>query len=184
MPTKRHLFFFMLILLQGCATTGIGVDEDLGKRTTGTKWDDQMVESRGKTNIRAAHPELENAHINITSFNGVVLITGQVPSTEAKTAATEAVSGLRKVQLVHNELEIAGPISFMARTNDTWLTTKVKTALLIDDDAESIRVKVVTANSTVYLMGLLTREEAEAAVTRAREVFGIQKIVKVFEYIN
>ena len=72
----------------------------------------------------------------------------------------------------------------MARTNDTWLTTKVKTALLVDDEAESIRVKVVTANSTVYLMGLLTREEAEAAVTRAREVFGIQKIVKVFEYIN
>ncbi len=181
--TRPYGILIAIFVLNGCAMTG-PVSEDLGKRTTGTKWDDQMVESRGKANIKSTSPELENAHISIISFNGIVLLVGQVPSQDAKDAATTAVEGLRKVKLVHNELEVAGPISFMARTNDTWLTTKVKTAMLTDKDSEGRRIKVVTEDGVVYLMGLLTHNEADFAVKRARGVFGVQKIVKVFEYIN
>ena len=178
------LSMLLLLALHGCSTVTGPTSENYGKRTLGTVWDDQMIESRGKANIRAAHEQLKKAHINITAFNGMVLITGQVASNELKKAAGDSVSGLRKVRTVHNELEVAGPTSMMARTNDSWLTTKVKAALLSSTDTEGTRVKVVTENGIVFLMGLLTRSEGDAAVEKTRKVFGVQKIVKVFEYIN
>ena len=174
----------LVLALQGCSTVTGPTSEDYGKRTLGTVWDDQMIESRGKANIRAGDEQLKKAHINITAFNGWVLLTGQVPSGELKNAAGNAISDLRKVRKVHNELEVAGPTSMMARTNDSWLTTKVKAALLSSTDTEGTRVKVVTENGVVFLMGLLTRSEAEAAVEKTRKVFGVQKIIKVLEYIN
>lgn len=185
MKLYRYLLLLTpLFILQGCSSVTGPTSEDYGKRTLGTVWDDQMVESRGKSNIRAAHEKLKKAHINITSFNGMVLLTGQVESDEIKSTAAASINDLRKVRIVHNELEVAGPTSMMARTNDSWLTGKVKAALLSSSDTEGGRIKVVTENSVVYLMGLLTRSEAEAAVEKTRKVFGVQKIVKVFEYIN
>jgi osmotically-inducible protein OsmY len=181
---SKLLILTLLAMLQGCASVTGPVSEDYGKRTLGTVWDDQMIESRGGANIRAANAELDDAHLSVTSFNGMVLLTGQVQSEEVKLAAGAAIKDLRKVRTVHNELEIAGPTSMMARTNDAWLTTKVKTALFTGEDTEAGRVKVVTENGIVYLMGLLSRTEADAAVEKTRQVFGVQKIVKVFEYIN
>ena len=122
--------------------------------------------------------------MGVTSFNGQVLLTGQVSSEEEKQAAGAAIKDLRKVRTVHNELEIAGPTSLVARTNDSWLTTKVKTALFTNEDTYAGRVKVVTENGVVYLMGLLSKAESEATVEKTRQVFGVQKIVKVFEYID
>ncbi|MFT7124608.1 MAG: osmotically-inducible protein OsmY, partial [Candidatus Azotimanducaceae bacterium] len=169
--------------LQSCALTG-PVSEDYGSRTFGTVWDDQMIESRGKSVIRAVSDDLKEAHLGVISFNGMVLLTGQVPSVKAKEAAATAIAGLRKVRTVHNELEVAGPTTMMARTNDAWLTTKVKTALLTGAATEAGRVKVVTENGVVYLMGFLSRTESEATVEKTRQVFGVQKIVKAFEYLN
>ena len=177
----RNSILLLLMILQGCALTG-PVSENHGKRTMGTQIDDVGIAKRAKQNIKAAHADLDKAHIKVTVFNGVVLLTGQVSSKETKELAAKAARDLRKVKQVHNELEIAGPISFMARTNDSWLSTKVKTSLISDEEVEGGRIKVVTENGVVYLMGLLTRDEA--AVQRAREVFGVQKIVKLFEYIN
>ncbi|MBD3649151.1 MAG: BON domain-containing protein [Pseudomonadales bacterium] len=178
-------FFLPLIaicfLLEGCMFWG---PEDRGKRTLGTRIDDRRTESLATKNIRKAHPELENAHFNVTSFNGVVLITGQVPSEEAKEIAGETAGSLRNVKTVHNELKIAGPTSMVARTNDNWLTTKVKSVMAFSDQADAGRIKVVTEDGVVYLMGLVTRGEAEAAVKLTRDIYGVQKIVKVFEYIN
>jgi len=172
-----------LLGLQSCAITG-PVSEDYGTRTLGTVWDDQMIESRGKAIIRAVSDDLHDSHLGVTSFNGMVLLTGQVPSDTAKEAAASAIGGLRKVRTVHNELEVAGPTSMMARTNDAWLTTKVKTTLLTGESTEAGRVKVVTENGVVYLMGFLSRAESEATVEKTRQVFGVQKIVKAFEYLN
>ena len=186
-PMKLYRYLLLLtpfLILQGCSSVTGPTSEDYGKRTLGTVFDDQGIESRGKANIRAAHEKLKKAHINITSFNGMVLLTGQVESDEIKSIAAASIKDLRKVRTVHNELEVAGPTSMMARTNDSWLSTKVKTALLSSSKTEGGRIKVVTENSVVYLMGLLTRNEAEAAVEKTRKVFGVQKIVKVFEYIN
>ena len=184
---KHPRFIFTIaiisIFLSACSNI-TPTSENLGKRTIGTKWDDQVLESRGKANIKEALAGFEQTHINVTAFNGVVLLTGQIPTAEAGTAAVNAVEGLRKSKLVHNELMVAGPTSLVSRTNDGWLTTKVKTALLANDETAGGRIKVVTENSVVYLMGLMTRDEADSAVEVARGVFGIQKIVKVFEYIN
>ena len=113
-----------------------------------------------------------------------MLLTGQVPSEDTKTLADQKVAELRKVKTVHNELQVAGPTSMVARSNDTWLMTKVKTALLTSNRVSGNRIKVVTEDGIVYLLGLLTRDEADAAVDVARQVYGVQKIVKVFEYIN
>ncbi|HKI74000.1 MAG TPA: BON domain-containing protein, partial [Pseudomonadales bacterium] len=119
----------LLFLLQGCSLF-MPATEDYGKRTLGTVWDDQMTESRAGNILRQSSPELKDAHFAVTCFNGVILLTGQVPSEAAKKLAGDKVAGLRKVKLVHNELQIAGPTSLVARTNDSWLTAKVKTDLL------------------------------------------------------
>ncbi|MEJ6684484.1 MAG: BON domain-containing protein [SAR86 cluster bacterium] len=183
-PRYTVIVLALLAALQGCASVTGQTSEDYGNRTLGTVWDDQMIESRGKAIVRAASSELHDAHLGITSFNGMVLLTGQVASEETKNAATLAIKDLRKVRTVHNELEIAGPTTMMARTNDAWLTTKVKTVLLTNQETDAGRVKVVTENGVVYLMGLLSRAESEATVEKVRQVFGVQKIVKIFEYIN
>ncbi len=173
----------MTLLFTGCSILGPSSD-DIGKRSFGTKLDDGRTESLAKKNIKKAHPDLEKAHINVTSFNSVVLLTGQVPNAEAAELAGNVAKDIRNVRQVHNELEIAGPTSMLARTNDGWLGTKIKTQMITSDETDAGRIKVVTENGVVYLMGLLTRSEAEKAVELTRRVFGVQKIVQVFDYIN
>jgi len=172
-----------LLLLGGCSIF-MPANEDYGKRTLGTMWDDQMTESRGMKILRESGPELKDAHIGITCFDGIVLLTGQVPSEQAKKLASDKITALRNVKTVHNQLEIAGPTSMIARTNDSWLTAKVKTDLLASKRVSGNRIKVVTEDGVVYLMGLLTHHEAKAAVDVTRQVYGVQKIVTAFEYID
>lgn len=173
----------IILLLSGCSLF-MPATEDYGKRTLGTVWDDQMTESRATNILRQSSPELKDAHVVVTSFDGIVLLTGQVPSEAAKKLAAEKVGGMRKVKLVHNELAVAGPTSMVARSNDSWLTAKVKTDMLADKNVSGNRIKVITENGVVYLMGLLTHHEADAAVEVARQVYGVQKIVTAFEYID
>ena len=98
--------------------------------------------------------------------------------------ATKEAEKLRNVRKVYNELRVAGPTSMIARTNDTWLTTKVRSALAAEESTDTSRIKLVTENGVVFMMGLLSRAEAAAAVDIARKTKGVQKIVKLFEYIN
>lgn len=175
--------FTICLILQGCSSMGPKTD-DHGKRTFGTKLDDRRTQSLAKRNIRASDPQLERAHLDVTSFNGIMLITGQVASQKLVGAASQAVEGMRNVTQVHNELEVAGPTSLIVRTGDNWLTTKIKSSMMVSSETDANRIKVVTENGVVYLLGLLTREEAEAAVRLTRKSYGVQKIVKVFEYIN
>ena len=147
-------------------------------------FDDTRNESLAKKRIEAANPAFKDANFSVTSFNGIVLITGQVASADMIPAATAEVEPLRNVRKVHNELTVAGTTSIISRPNDSWLTTKTKSALSASDEADATRIKVVTENGVVYMMGLLTRSEADAAVDIARQIQGVQKIVKVFEYIN
>ncbi|MDK1023311.1 MAG: BON domain-containing protein [Gammaproteobacteria bacterium] len=173
--------------LSGCSSimkSGSPISEDYGKRTAGALLDDQSIENRSHANIANAAPELRKAHIVVVSFNGVVLLAGQVASNELRNLAETTVKNIRKVRLVHNEITVSGPTSMVARSNDTWLTTKVKSRLIGSKNVRANRIKVVTENGVVYLMGLVTRDEADAAVRVARKTYGVQKIVKVFEYIN
>ena len=165
--------FTSLLLFSACTTTSIS-----------SAFDDSRNESLAKKRIEDAHPGFRGSNFSITSFNGMVLITGQVPSADLIPIATAEVEPLRNVRKVFNELNVAGPTSVISRTNDSWLTTKTKSALSTSDRTDASRVKVVTENGVVYLMGLLTQTEADATVEITRSVQGVQKIVKLFEYIN
>jgi osmotically-inducible protein OsmY len=181
---KKISFIFILCLITvGCSSLGPKSD-DAGKRTFGTKLDDRRTQSLAKRNIKAADPRFKKAHFKITSYNGTVLLTGQVASDELVETASKVVEDMRNITQVHNELEVSGPISWPARRNDDWLKTKLKTSMATNSKTDSNRIKVVVENGIVYLMGLLTREEGEAAVVQARKTYGVQKIVKVFEYLN
>ena len=169
----RILILLAALALTGCTTATV----DQG-------FDDSRNKSLVKQRIKDANPALKDANINVASYRGVVLVTGEVPSEELIPQVTAAIEPLRNVRRVHNELTVAGKTSLLSRTNDSWLTTKVKTALSADESTEASRIKVVTENAVVYLMGLLTRAEADAAVAVTRDVKGVQKIVTVFDYIN
>lgn len=176
-----------ILLLNGCATIMQATSQDsenYGKRTWGSVVDDQAIESRAKGYIANAAPELKDAHVVVVSFNGNVLLAGQVASAELKETAANAVKNMRRVRKVYNELSVAGPTSMVARSNDAWLTAKIKMLMATAKDVDAMKIKVVTENGVVYMMGLLTRNEADAAVELTRKTYGIQKIVKVFEYIN
>ena len=170
-----HLFILILTLF---LTTSCTVN------SAGEAFDDSRNESLAKKRVQDAHPGLADANISVTSFDGIVLLTGQVSSANLIPIATAQVEPLRNVRKVHNELTVAGVTSLLSRTNDGWLTTKVKSALSAAESADAARIKVVTENGVVYLMGLLTRAEADAAVNITRDIQGVQKIVKLFEYIN
>lgn len=189
LDTRALLLCLTLLFTAGCSTvmdaTNEGaVSENLGKRTLGTVFDDEMLESKASVNISAAHPDLKTAHVRVIVFNGAVLLVGQVATEELRQLAERTVRNLRHVERIHNELVVAGKTAALARVNDRFLSLKVKGRLTASKEADANRVKVVTENGVVYLMGLLTRAEADAAVEVARKTGGVQKIVKVFQYLN
>ncbi len=185
------LALFFLCLLSGCATvisatTGDdGLEENRGRRTFGAMVDDGSIETTVKVNLNAADDGLKDAHISVVSFNGVVLLVGQVPSQDLKNLATRvATSSSTRIKTVHNELEVAGATTFLSRSNDAWLSTKLKTLMLADPSVSGLRTKVVTENGVVYLMGLVTQEEADRTVELVSNTQGVTKVVRAFEYIN
>ena len=160
------------------------ITDDSGERTYGARMDDEAIETKAKVNINAADPSFDDGHINVISYNSYVLIVGQVPSQELKDKASEVVREIRRVRRIYNELEVAGNISMLTRSSDTWITSKVKSSLLASSETEGNRVKVVTENSVVYLMGLATQAEADRIVDTASGSYGVRKVVRLFEYID
>jgi osmotically-inducible protein OsmY len=189
---KPSLIFFLIItfiLASGCAsiidaTFQEPIQLDTGSRTLGTVLDDEKLETVALVNIRKGHPGLKAAHINVVSFNGVILLTGEVSSGQLRDQAGSIVRDIHLVRQVFNEIQVQGKTSILSRTNDTWLTSKVKTILISNKDIDSSRIKIVTENGTVYLLGLLSRMEAEKAASRVSLIGGVQKVVKAIEYID
>lgn len=165
------------ILLSACATRS-----DTGVPAPVAIWDDQKLEYQAAQEIRASDPGFGTAHLVIVSRNGVVLLAGEVETEELKAKAAEVVNSLTPVRSVHNELQIGGPISLVARSNDSWITTKVKTKLIAHGAIDSDLISVTTENGVVFLMGTVPRDQARYAVEVTQTVFGVSKIVKVFEY--
>ena len=188
---RLGLLCSVLFLLDGCAsvisaTTGDdGVEENRGRRSMGAMVDDGSIETTIKVNLNAADEQLKNSHINVVSFNATVLLVGQVPSQDMKNLATRvARSSSSRVKEVYNELEVAGATTFLSRSNNAWLSAKIKTLMLADSEVSGLRTKVVTENGVVYLMGLLTQEEADKTVNLVSNTKGVTKVVRAFEYIN
>ncbi|GLS26383.1 BON domain-containing protein [Marinibactrum halimedae] len=183
------LLLFSILSMGGCtsilnASTDTPIVPDPSKRTFGTYWDDQQIESIATVNLNKTSPELDAANISVHAYNGVVLLCGQVQSERARNLAAKVVGDLPRVRQVHNELHVQGNTSLIASTNDAWLATKLKTKLIANQDINSSRVKVVTENGTAYLMGMVTRIQAEKITNVASNTQGIQRVVRVFEYID
>jgi osmotically-inducible protein OsmY len=157
-----------------------------GSRSIGNKIDDQFIAPQVRANISRAHVDLTDptSHIVITSYNGVVLLAGQTPRSELKSAAEQAARKVQNVAKVHNELQVMQPTSLLARSNDTLLTTKIKAQMVADATVPGSRIKVITENGIVYLMGLVSRQEANRATSLVQSTAGVQKIVKLFQYTD
>lgn len=186
----RTFFLSIVFALTSCATvistvSDEGITEDRSKRSVGTVLDDNSVETIIKVNINAADEGLKKSNIEVNVHNGLVLLTGQVPSQDLKNLATRvATSSSTRVSTVLNELEVSGKTSFLSRTNDGWISTKLKTLMLADNEISGLKVKVITENGVVYLMGLVSHEEADRIVNMVSEARGVVKVVRAFEYID
>lgn len=184
--TKLPIFSLMIVvsmLLTSCGALS-PKDDNRGKRTFGTRLDDGRSAKLIMKNLKAVNPDIKQMNVSITVFNGVALLTGQTNTESAKSQAGKIAGQIRHIAKVHNELEVAGPTATLVRTNDALLKSKIKLKMGVDSDTDGGRIKVVVENGVVYLMGLLTRDEAKAAVGLTQEVFGVQKIVQAFEYLN
>ena len=160
------------------------IADNKGSRSLGTLYNDQLIETATVDAILRASPSFANAHVSAVSVNGIVLLIGQVPSADTKIIAGAKARGISNVRKVHNELLVSSPASYVVRTSDTLITTKVKARMVGETAFPASRVKVITENGIVYLMGLVTQAEAGWAVKVAANASGIQRIVKVFEYID
>ena len=172
------------VVVGGAAAGGAALHS---RRTVGTFVDDEGIELKSRLAILEDKELNRQIHINIISYNGVVLMVGQAPTETLRQQAQDIVARTEKVRLVHNEMSIAAPNSLMTRSSDTLITSKVKVALFNIkgiEDFDPTRTKVVTEDGVVYLMGLLYRHEADAVSDQARQVSGVEKIVKVVEYLD
>jgi osmotically-inducible protein OsmY len=176
------------LTLGGCAAVVVGgaavgtamVVTD--RRTAGVQLEDQNIELKALTRIRETVGE--RGHVNATSYNRTVLVTGEVPTEADRGAVEQAISKIENVRATVNELGVMGPSSMTARSNDTILTSKVKASFIDAKDLQAQAVKVVTERGTVYLMGRVTEREANRATELARGVPGVQKVVKVLEILT
>jgi len=174
--------------LQACAQALIvggvaaGVVMAADRRQTEVMFADQRIEFAAGDRIDDALKG--QGHVNVTSYNYTLLLTGEVPSAAAKADAEKAAVGVPNVKTVVNELQVAGTSSAGSRSNDAYVTSKVKSNLLGNGKVKPTDVKVVTEAGVVYLLGLVTHEEADAATEIARGTGGVQKVVRVFEYIT
>lgn len=176
-----------VLTLNGCAplvATGVGAGvlmaED--RRSTGTYLVDEENELKAGNRIRETLAA--GAHVNVTSYNRRLLLTGEVPDAAARAKAEEIARAVPNIKEVQNELIVGGASGYLARSNDGYVTAKVKTRFLDDKRFNVHHVKVVTEAGTVFLMGLVKREEGNAAAEIAARTGGVSKVVKVFEYLD
>ena len=184
-----YLLLGASVLTTGCAevlhvTTNQPIQMKANERTLGAKFNDREIETIARVNIKKADPRLKHAHINVDSFNGLVLLTGQVPSQELSNLVADTVYKLNPVREVHNEMVIAEATDFAARSVDTWISAKIKTQLIADSATKSNRIHFLTEMKTVYLMGIVTRAEADRVSNIVSHTADVEKVVKVFEYID
>lgn len=167
------------VLVAGGAAAGATAAD---RRTTGTVVEDNTIELKAQESIYTDEQLKKQVHINITSYNGIVLLTGEAPTEEMRSAVVKRVQQIAKVRQIHNEITIAQPSSLSERSQDTWITTKVKAKLLGNKEVAGLTIKVITEHGVVYLMGMVSQAEGDAATHLARQVEGVREIVKMFEY--
>ena len=184
---RMALLAVVVGVLSGCvgvvlggAAGGASVIND--PRTAGSQVEDESIELKAGTRLRGQKELDQQVHINVTSYNQVVLLTGEAPTEDMRAQVFELVKGIEKVRTVHNEITIAAPTPLTSRTTDSWLTTSVKAKIVGAKELNAIRIKVVSEAGTVYLLGLVTQKEGDLAAQLASQTAGVQRVVKLFEY--
>lgn len=185
----RNILFILIISasLQGCfpviaAGAGAGVLVAQDRRTSGAYVEDGAIEAKAFDRIGKQYKDA--VHVNVTSYNRNVLISGEVPDETAKAQVERIIANIQNVGKIYNELSVAGLSSLTSRSNDALITSNVKLRFVGDKRFSANSVKVVTENSTVYLMGIVNRAEARAASEVASGSKGVQRVVEFFEYVD
>lgn len=178
------------LLLQGCLTTAVvgtaavATKVATDPRTAGTQIDDETLEERVSYALNQDAELKETARINVVSYNGKVLLIGQVPNENAREMAKNLAAGAEGVSEIYNEIRVGEQVSVLQVSKDSWITTQAKSKLLVSSGVKSTDVKVITENGEVFLMGKLTRSQADAATDAIRTVSGVSKVISVFSYIQ
>lgn len=188
--TPVILLLLSAYFLSGCtaAVVGgavVGTSVALDKRTTGDYVEDQNIKT--KFTRLYYHDEVlsKQTHINVTSYNRQILITGEAPTEQQKQQLSNIARRIKNVRHYYNEVAIGQPSSFSSRSNDSFLTSKIKTSVLTNmKELDGAQVKVVTENSSVFLMGLVTRKQGDQITNIARKTRGVKRVIKLFEYPN
>jgi osmotically-inducible protein OsmY len=186
---KLFAIIVLAFSLQGClfvvgATAGVAVIGGIvyDKRTAKATEEDKTITTAIQQKLQAIPEVKEHSHIVISTFRHIVLIAGQVPNQAIKDEVIAVAQTVPNIDSIYNELEVNGKPSALSNMSDTWVNTKVKTHLASENGLESSEIQTVTVNGTVYLMGTVTHNQGEIAVAIARNVSGVQKVVKIFTY--
>ena len=191
----KHLLFALFAVVVGTSTLLTGcvpllVAGAVGgtalvatdRRSVGAQADDESIELKISNNIGTGFGD--RVHVSVTSYNGIVLLTGEVPTQDLVGSIGEIARTTAKVRRVHNEVTV-GPVSEVgSRTNDSYITSKVKARFVEANKFSATHVKVVTERQVVYLMGVVRRDEADTATQIASTTSGVLRVVKLFEYIS
>lgn len=167
------------LVLGGAAVGGMMA---IDRRTTGTQVEDEGIELRAASRIFGDHGD--KVHVNITSYNRQVLLTGEVPSAQVRDSVAQTASGVGNVRSLVNELSVMPNTGITQRSGDTFITGKVRASLVDAKDITASAFKVVTERGVVYLMGIVTQREADRATAIARGVSSVRKVVRIFEYVS
>lgn len=183
---KLILTCTLLALLQGCAAAVVAggataVTSANDRRTLGAQIDDKNAVLKAQRALADDALTAEGSNINVTSYNGVLLLTGQTRSEQIRQQAQAVVSKIDGVRDVQNQIRLGNNTAMTTRTRDGWISTKVKTQLLADEQVSGLNIKVVTENAEVFLMGIVSAPEAAKAVDIARHVDGVARVVQAFE---
>ena len=188
---QYHLLIILLahlFVLQGCApiavtgaTTAVTTLAS-DRRTTGTFIEDEAIEIKSRLALSNEKDLNKRVHINFTSYNTSVLVSGEAPTEADRQAVIDLVNNVEKVTRVHDEIAIAAPSSLISRSADSVVTAKIKAKIFAEKDLSSLHIKVVNENGVTFLMGLVSTQEGDVATEIARRTGGVQKVVKLFEY--
>lgn len=187
--TARIAGFLMLAsTLQGCAVATVvavtaGATMVADRRTFSKQIDDQSIEFIAHNELNKQKALSKNTNLHVISMNGTVLIIGQAPNSYLRDLAIKTIQDVPDIVTIHNQVRIGSTTAITTQSNDIWLTSKVKSALLANGDVNAKDIKVVTENSEVFLLGLVTKQEADIVVEITRNINGVSRVFKAFEYI-
>jgi len=174
--------------LQGCAVATVvavtaGATMVADRRSFSKQIDDQTIEFVAHNELNKQKALSKNTNLHIVSMNGTVLVVGQAPNSYLRDLAIKTIQDVPDIVTIHNQIRISSTTAITTQSNDIWLTSKVKSALLANGDVNAKDIKVVTENSEVFLLGLVTPKEAEIVVEIVRNISGVSRVIKVFESI-